>query len=354
MHITSNFELSSLNTLGVPSLCDYYCEVTDENMLVSAIQWAQKKNIPLCILAGGSNVLLNQHIHALVIRPLLKGIDVTNTEGDSVYVTAAAGENWHDFVMLSLSKNWFGLENLALIPGSVGAAPIQNIGAYGLELKDRFYKLKALNRETGIIEEFSASDCEFAYRDSVFKNKKRDVYIILAVTFLLSTKSTPQIYYPPLQQEIKRQRQQQLALGAERLDALQDDDITAFMVADAVISLRSSKLPDPYKLPNVGSFFKNPIISKEKYRNLCGKYPDLVFFDDHSGSIKLAAAWLIDQLGWKGKSYANVYVHSAQALVLTNPNRQPLDSVLQLAREIQKDVHLNFDVLLEIEPQRLN
>lgn len=355
MNIISNADLSFLNTLGVPSVCDYYCEVTTEGMLVSVIQWAQNKGIPLCILGGGSNVLLDRHIHALVIRPLFKGIDVTHAEGHALYVTAAAGESWHDFVMFSLSNNWFGLENLALIPGSVGAAPIQNIGAYGLELKDRFYKLKALNIETGIIEELFAPDCEFAYRDSIFKHKKNK-YVILAVTFLLSTKNAPNIYYPALNHEIKRQRQ--IALGKEGVVELQENgvdeyQITARMVADAVISLRSSKLPDPRKLPNVGSFFKNPLISKEKYSDLCEKHPNLVAFDGHSGLIKLAAAWLIDQLGWKGRSYANAYVHSAQALVLTNPDRQPLDNVLQLACEIQKDVKLNFDVLLEIEPQRL-
>lgn len=356
MHIVPNYDLSGLNTLGTPSLCDYYCEVTDDDMLVSAIRWARSKNVPLCILGGGSNVLLDLDIHALVVRPLLKGIEVTYTEGDSVYVTAAAGEAWHDFVMFSLANNWFGLENLALIPGSVGAAPIQNIGAYGLELKDRFYKLKALNVETGIVEEFFAPDCEFGYRDSVFKHKKKNCYVILAVTFLLSTNDTPNIYYPALHHEIERQRQR--AVDNERLTELQEGDsggyqVAAHMVANAVISLRASKLPDPLELPNVGSFFKNPLISKEKYIHLLEKYPDLVAFDDHSGSMKLAAAWLIDRLGWKGKSYANVYVHSAQALVLTNPNRQPLDHVLQLACEIQKDVMLNFDVLLEIEPQRL-
>lgn len=356
MHIIPNADLSFLNTLGVPSVCDYYCEVTDEEMLASAIQWAYKKSVPLCILGGGSNVLLDRRVHALVIRPLLKGIEVAYAEGDSLYVTAAAGELWHDFVMFSLSNNWFGLENLALIPGSVGAAPIQNIGAYGLELKDRFYKLKALNIETGIVEELFAPDCEFAYRDSVFKNKKRNTYVILAVTFLLSTKNEPNTYYPALSHEIERQRQ--LVSNKEEGVELQESGIdkyqvTARMVADAVISLRSSKLPDPCSLPNVGSFFKNPFISKEKYNDLREEYPNIVSFTDNNGSIKLAAGWLIDRLGWKGKSYADVYVHSAQALVLTNPNRQSLDNVLQLAYEIQKDVKLSFGVLLEIEPQRL-
>lgn len=354
MHIISNFDLSSLNTLGAPSSCDYYCEVTDEETLKLAVQWARCKNIPLCILGGGSNVLLDLHVHALVIQPSLKGIDVIHTKGDSLYVTAAAGEIWHDFVMFSLSNNWFGLENLVLIPGSVGAAPIQNIGAYGLELKDRFYKLKALNIETGIIEEFFSSDCEFAYRDSIFKHKKKNMYIILAVTFLLSTKNEPHIHYSALSQEIKRQ---QLALDKKQSMMLRYDTndfkITANMVANAVIALRSSKLPDPCKLPNAGSFFKNPLISKEKYTLLFAKYPDIVSFGSHDDSVKLAAAWLIDKLGWKGKTYASVCVHDAQALVLTNPNRQPLDNVLQLACEIQKDVDLHFDVLLEIEPQRL-
>lgn len=354
MHIISNFDLSSFNTLGVPSLCDYYCEVTDEDMLISAIQWARNKDIPLCILGGGSNVLLDQNVHALVIRPLLKGIDVIHTQNDSLYVTAAAGEVWHDFVMFSLSNNWFGLENLVLIPGSVGAAPIQNIGAYGLELKDRFYKLKALNIETGMIEEFFSSDCEFAYRDSIFKHKKKNMYVVLAVTFLLSTKNEPHLHYSALSQEVKRQ---QLASDNEPSMALQGDSndfqVTAIMVADAVIALRSSKLPDPCKLPNAGSFFKNPLISKEKYTLLFARYPDIVSFGSHNDSVKLAAAWLIDKLGWKGKSYASVYVHDAQALVLTNPNRQPLGNILQLASEIQKDVNLHFDVLLEIEPQRL-
>jgi len=356
MHIVPNFDLSGLNTLGTPSVCDYYCEVTDDETLMAAIRWAHNKNVPLCILGGGSNVLLDRYVHALVVRPLLKGIDVTYGEGTSLYVTAAAGEIWHDFVMFSLANHWFGLENLALIPGSVGAAPIQNIGAYGLEVKDRFYKLKALNIETGIVEEFFAPDCEFAYRDSVFKHKKKNSYVILAVTFLLSTKNVPNTYYPALNHEI--QRQWQLASDKERLIESKKNDsddcrVTAQMVANAVIDLRSSKLPDPCKLPNVGSFFKNPLISKEKYTNLFSKYPGLVAFDDPSGLIKLAAAWLIDQLGWKGKSYAHAYVHSAQALVLTNPNRQPLDNVLQLACEIQKDVNLHFGVLLEIEPQRL-
>ena len=351
MQIISDFDLSSFNTLAIPAKCAHYCEVETEDELRCAIIWADTHKLPVYILGGGSNVLLAPYINALVIRNLLKGIyiDVSqNAVADDIYITAAAGELWHEFVMSSIGKNWFGLENLALIPGSVGAAPIQNIGAYGVELKDRFHKLTALNMLSGVIEEFFAADCQFGYRESIFKKNKKN-HVILDVTFRLSLINNPVIHYPALQIEINRLRE----LASLPDDLANSDITTAQMVAKAVISLRTSKLPDPSVLPNAGSFFKNPLISKDKYFDLRREYPDLVAYDDDSGYMKLAAAWLIDRLGWKGKSYRGASVHHAQALVLTNPNRCELACVLALADKIRRDVKDRFGVDLEIEPQLL-
>lgn len=355
MHILNDFDLTAYNTLAVPSLCKHYCEVSSVEELKQAIVWATKNNLSHVILGAGSNVLLSQYIDALVIRPLLMGIRCVE-KGDRVWVTAGAGECWHDFVMFCLSSRWYGLENLVLIPGLVGAAPIQNIGAYGVEVKDIIRSVRVLNTETLSIEELASADCRFAYRDSIFKKREKNRYVILEVTFDLSESNKICISYRALLHEISRLAEgssSHHAYHKKKVLSQNSHDICPEDVAEAVISLRKSKLPNPVELPNSGSFFKNPVISIEKYVSLNKKFPTLVAYNEGFDKKKLAAGWLIEKAGWKGKNHLGVYIHEHQALVITNPNNKPLSVILDVVRCIQNDVNEMFDVSLEVEPQYL-
>lgn len=253
-----------------------------------------------------------------------------------MWVRVQAGENWHDWVTYSLAMNWFGLENLSLIPGSVGAAPIQNIGAYGVELESVFSELSAVNIASGLPVTFTRDDCGFAYRDSVFKRNLRDQYVITSVLFRLSKEPHLQLQYPVLR---------------ERLQNYSPQEVSAQLVSDLICAIRREKLPDPAELPNVGSFFKNPVVSRQQFERLRKAEPEVVGYRQEDDSVKLAAAWLIDRAGFKGQSFAGVAVHSRQALVLTNPARVGGDKVLALAEKIRRQVQARFQVELEIEPR---
>lgn len=342
MNIEFNKNLQTLNTLCIPSVASEYIKITHLNHLLDAVTWAKSINKKVFVLGGGSNVIPAQKINGLVLQPKLTGIDVTVQKNDGVLVTIGAGENWHSVVNYCTERGYFGLQNLALIPGDIGAAPIQNIGAYGVELKDIFQQLEALSLNTGKLETFNFNDCEFGYRDSVFKNGKREQYIIVSVTLRLSKTPNVNIAYPALRGYLE-----------ENLDKQRITSATPHDVMKAVVAIRQSKLPDPIDTPNAGSFFKNPIVKMEQYHTLLSAFPDIPAYDVDTSHKKLAAAWLIEQAGWKGKGKDGVVVHRDHALVVTNPKRLPIEPILNLVHDIHRDVLGKFAVELELEPRVL-
>ena len=334
MKFQQNVDLQSLNTMAVPSVARYFFIAQTLEDIRLALAFARKEKLSVFVLGGGSNSLLPEKLDGLVIQPLLKGVECIENSAESSWVRAGAGENWHDFVMHCLSAQYYGLENLAYIPGLVGAAPIQNIGAYGVELKDVFHSLEAMDRATGEMQTFNFSDCEFAYRESVFKNRLKDRMIIASVTFRLQRQAACNLSYPALASALEREA----------------DGKNPEKVAEAVIKLRQRKLPDPEYIPNAGSFFKNPVITEAKASALKLAHPKAVIFDVDGSHKKVAAGWLIDAAGWKGREAFQVRVHDQQALVLTNPNRVSRHHILTLADAIRKDIEQRFGITLEREP----
>ncbi len=331
-------DLSTLNTLGVPSRAQHFAAATSIEDVRAACAWARDRHLRVLVLGGGSNVIPAEDIPALVLRADIKGIEAAGASGTVQYVKVGAGEDWHQLVRHCLSQGWYGLENLSLIPGTTGAAPIQNIGAYGVELSQVFESLQAVNIATGAEETFDLERCAFGYRDSVFKNTLRGLYVVVSVTLRLSRVPQIRADYPAL---------------AAALSRLEHGQITPQRVSEAVCAIRRSKLPDPAEVPNCGSFFKNPVISSQHFDRLRAQYPKAVAYALPDGQTKLAAGWLIEQAGWKGKSHGDIVVHPQQALVLTNPNHVPAEQVLAAATAIQADIQRLFDVQLEIEPQLL-
>lgn len=337
-----NVALKAMNTLAVPAVAEYWYQAQSIADAQAALAWARQRRCPVHILGEGSNVVLAERLSGLVLVPQILGCTLAEKPGDQVLVTLGAGENWHAVVQWTLAQGLYGLENLALIPGSVGAAPVQNIGAYGVELCQVFEQLQALNLHTGALEIFDAAQCGFAYRDSIFKSISRGLYLIVQVTLRLSRAPQPNLTYPALTDALKS--------GGQKA--------TPEAVFAAVCNLRQSKLPDPAVMPNCGSFFKNPLVPLSQWRQLQEKFPDIVAFDapnDPSlGPVKkLAAAWLIDRAGWKGREWGGIIVHPHQALVLTNPSGATGPQVLAAARVIAEDVQRQFGVTLEPEPQCL-
>ncbi|MFD2273268.1 UDP-N-acetylmuramate dehydrogenase [Undibacterium arcticum] len=312
-----------------------YLRITAAGQLADIAHDASLDGLPRLVLGGGSNIVLTGDFPGLVMHMMIEGIAVIGADADAVYVRAAAGESWAGFVQWTLAQGWGGLENLSLIPGSVGAAPIQNIGAYGAELKDCFHAVSAFDRETGRIFTLDKAACQFGYRDSVFKQALRERAIILDVTFALPKRWQPNIRYADVAHE----------LAARALQAPTPRDIS-----DAVIAIRSRKLPDPAQIGNAGSFFKNPVISAARRDALLLEHPQLVSYAQPDGSIKLAAGWLIDQCGWKGKRLGAAGVYEKQALVLVNCGGATGRDVTQLAAAIAADVQARFGVRLEPEP----
>ncbi|WP_261844683.1 UDP-N-acetylmuramate dehydrogenase [Aliamphritea ceti] len=337
MEFFENYSLKSSNSFGFEVSAEFCCSVTSLNELREALAFAESQNLDVLVLGGGSNLILVGDIAGLVILNRLSGIEVEADLSDAgkVRVTGAAGENWHEFVRHTIQYGAYGLENLSLIPGTVGAAPMQNIGAYGVEIKDRMVSLKALDRVTGKVCEFSTEACEFGYRDSVFKQRDAGRYIITEVCFLLSREINPVLDYAGLRDRFKAQ-------GIAEPTALQ--------ISDLICEIRQSKLPDPLEIGNAGSFFKNPVVSIAKRQSILDSNPGLVSFPEGEG-YKLAAGWLIDQLGWKGRRQGDAAVYDKQALVLVNHGAATGEDILRLARAIQDDVLNHFNVALEIEPR---
>ena len=303
MKIQENISLKNYNTFGVEAKAHYFVEVHDLHELKYATEFAKINHIKILFLGGGSNLLFTQDFDGLVIKLNLKGISEENLDENHVLVSAKAGENWHEFVLYTLSKNYGGLENLSLIPGNVGTCPIQNIGAYGTEIKDHFVSCKALNLETSEIEELSLEDCKFGYRDSIFKTSAKGKYVIVEVTFKLTTQNHHiKTEYGAISTELKN-------LGIE--------NPTIQEVSKAVINIRQSKLPNPAEIGNAGSFFKNPSIPLEQFENLKEKFPEIQGYANGDW-VKVPAGWLIENAGWKGKQIGNVASHKLQALVIIN------------------------------------
>jgi UDP-N-acetylmuramate dehydrogenase len=287
--------------------------------------------LPRFILGGGSNVILTGDFSGVVVHMALEGRSIVDEDDETILVQAAAGEVWHDFVNWTLTQGWGGLENLSLIPGSVGAAPIQNIGAYGVELKDFFHSLTWYDFATGRID--TITDCRFAYRDSIFKHALRDKGAILAVTFALPKLWTPRLGYGDVAKALQH-------IGKP----------TAMQISQAICEIRRGKLPDPKLLGNAGSFFKNPLVSAGHRNELAHRFPDLVSYLQADGQFKLAAGWLIERAGWKGRAMGKAAVYDKQALVLVNSGGATGREVLALADAIQSDVGRQFGVQLEVEP----
>lgn len=332
--IIENSSLKPYNSFGVAARAAHFAEGRDEAEVREALALAARNGWTLRPIGGGSNLLLTGDQDALVLRMALLGRRVLNDDGEIVIVEGEAGEPWHPFVLWTLEQGLGGLENLSLIPGTVGAAPMQNIGAYGVEIKDSFAGLTALDRQSGELRDFSLEDCAFGYRDSLFK-REAGRWLILRVRFRLRRHAELRLDYGPL-------RQQLVAQGCETP--------TAREVSRAICAIRSEKLPDPAMLGNAGSFFKNPLVSAEHAARVREQHPGLVAYPTEDGSVKLAAGWLIEQAGWKGYRDGDAGVHDKQALVLVNHGQATGSELLALARRIQADIAERFDVTLEIEP----
>ncbi|WP_370462561.1 UDP-N-acetylmuramate dehydrogenase [Pseudomaricurvus sp. HS19] len=340
--LQQDVDLGGLNTLAIPARARYLARVTCVDELQALLQWRrqyeceQQRELPLLILGGGSNLVLSSDFPGLVISMGILGREVLGEDESSVLLRAGGGENWHQWVQYCVESGYFGLENLGLIPGTVGAAPIQNIGAYGVELESCFESLTAVEVSSGRVVTFDGSACRFGYRDSVFKQELRDQFIITSVTLRLHRNPDVRADYPALQQYLSE-------LGAGQPSPQQ--------LFEAVCAIRSSKLPDPAQVPNAGSFFKNPLVSSEQFEQLREEYTDIVGYPQSGGQVKLAAGWLIDRAGWKGHSEDGVGVHDKQALVLVNPGHASGSRLLQLAQRIRDDIRQRFGVELEIEPR---
>lgn len=328
--VGEHIDLQPLNTLALPARARYFAAIDSIGKLPEAIDWAQAKNLPLLVLGGGSNIVLQGEWPGLVLHIALLGRHIQR-DNDVALATVAAGENWHALVQWSLREQLFGLENLTLIPGTAGAAPIQNIGAYGVELSSVLHSVRGYSLDAKDFIELSADECRLGYRDSIFKHALRDRFVITDIMLKLKTQFEPVISYPVLREKLR------------------DRTVDAASVERAVREIRQSKLPDPAQLPNAGSFFKNPVISTEQCAEITACYGPVPQFAA-SGGVKIPAAWLLDKAGWKGRRRGHVGVHAEQALVLIHYGGGDAGELLDLATAIQADVQNRFGVTLEREP----
>lgn len=343
MKILENTSLGKLNTFGIDVSAKYFVEASSiadiQNLLSDKSSSCFSPGAAYLILGGGSNILFTKNFDGLVLKNNIKGIELLKEDEEHYYVKAAAGEVWHQFVMYCIRKNYGGVENLSLIPGSVGAAPIQNIGAYGVEQKEVFHEMEAVDIQENKLVVLNKSDCRFGYRDSIFKRESKGKFIITSVTYKLLKNPNLNTSYGAISQEME-------IMGVK--------NVSIASISQAVCNIRRSKLPDPDKLGNAGSFFKNPTIPFEQYQELKKKFPDVVAFPpSHSATSgtgwKLAAGWLIEQCGWKGKQVGNTGVHKDQALVLVNYGNATGSEVYELSGKILQSVKEKFRVELERE-----
>lgn len=326
--------LKPFNTFGIDVAARYFIQVHNDDEVRAALAQAAERQLPVQVIGGGSNLLLTRDIDALVLHMASRGRRLLSEADGRVVVEAEAGEPWHPFVLWSLAQGLNGLENLSLIPGTVGAAPMQNVGAYGVEIKDVFAGLTALNRQTGELRDFTLAECEFGYRDSVFK-RNPGRWLILRVRFALDRALRAHLDYGPVRQRLLEQ-------GVEQP--------TATAISEAICSIRREKLPDPAELGNAGSFFKNPLVTVALAEQIRSQFPGVVAYPQGDDQVKLAAGWLIEQAGWKGYRDGDAGVHRLQSLVLVNYGMASGAQLHALARKIQADVLKRFGVELEMEP----
>ncbi|MDZ7807131.1 MAG: UDP-N-acetylmuramate dehydrogenase [Gracilimonas sp.] len=331
--VKEHFDLTNYNTMGVSAKSRYFASVSSPNELRQLLLKPDYKLVPKLMLGGGSNILFANDFEGLLVHLDIKGREVVEESDEHILWKLGSGENWHESVIGAIEKGWGGIENLSLIPGSVGAAPIQNIGAYGVELEQVFHSLEALDLDTGVLKTFDHSDCKFGYRDSVFKNELKGKNVITSVTLKLSKN-------PELNTEYR-------ALS-DKLEEKGIDGPTIKDISDAVIEIRQSKLPDPEEIGNSGSFFKNPVISETEFKRLSSEFPEVPNYPDKNG-VKVPAAWLIDQCGWKGERLGDAGVHKMQALVLVNYGNATGAEIIGLAEKIRASVHEKFGVALTPE-----
>ncbi|OYX26698.1 MAG: UDP-N-acetylenolpyruvoylglucosamine reductase [Flavobacteriales bacterium 32-35-8] len=333
MQITHNISLKPYNTFGIDAKAKHFVSVSTIDELRKVLELTEYPE--KLVLGGGSNMLLTKNQDLLVVHINIKGISIVSEDKDSVLVKANAGENWHEFVLYCIDKDFGGIENLSLIPGNVGSAPIQNIGAYGVELKDTFFSCEAISLETKIIETFTKEDCHFEYRNSIFKQEAKGKYIITSVTFKLS----------------KHNHQLHINYGtiSSQLEAMNISNPTIQDISKAVIAIRTQKLPNPKEIGNSGSFFKNPVITKSHYQALLENFEDMPSYAVSDDEVKVPAGWLIEKAGFKGKRFGDYGVHKHQALVLVNYGNAKGEDILKLAELIQKTIKRLFDISIEAE-----
>lgn len=330
-----NVSLLPYNTFGIQARARLFTVVKSMAEVQTLVQAGTFKNEPLLILGGGSNLLLTQDFDGVVVKNEIRGIQIVNEDADQVVVEVGSGEVWHDFVMRSVENGWGGLENLSLIPGTMGAAPMQNIGAYGVEVKKNILKVTAIDLATGAVEFFDNAACRFGYRESIFKHELKGKYFISSVTLILTRRNHQfNTSYGVIGEILKKNGIEHPSLKA---------------ISDAVVSIRQSKLPDPKVIGNAGSFFKNPTVPPEKLESLRKTYMQIPSYPEENGYYKIPAAWLIEQSGWKGKRIDNIGVHEHQALVLVNYGGGEGRSIWQLAMNIQASVSAKFDITLQPE-----
>ncbi|WP_162052619.1 UDP-N-acetylmuramate dehydrogenase [Pontibacter pamirensis] len=334
MKLQSDFSLKPYNTFGIEAKAKIFARFESVQELQTLLQMPELREEEKLILGGGSNLLFTKDFDGVVLQNGIKGIEVIHEDEEHVFIKAGGGEVWHDFVLYALQQNYGGVENLSLIPGTVGAAPLQNIGAYGVELKDNFHELEAVHLETGELRTFDNASCKFGYRESIFKNKMKGQYVVTSVVFRLDKKHTLNTSYGAITTTLEEMQVQQPSI----------QDISA-----AVCHIRQSKLPDPKQIGNAGSFFKNPEIPLEHYKQLQKQYATIPSYPVSDSTVKVPAGWLIEQCGWKGKVLGNYGVHKNQALVLVNYGGAKGEQVRQLAYGIIASVNQKFGIRLHPE-----
>jgi UDP-N-acetylmuramate dehydrogenase len=334
MIVQKNVQLKPFNTFGIEAKAKFFAEISSVEELQEILQGTDYQSVERLVLGGGSNLLLTKDFDGLVIKMAIKGFEVVKENDENIWIKSGAGVVWHDLVMHCVNQNYAGMENLSLIPGTVGAAPMQNIGAYGIEIKEVFEELEALEIATGQTKIFDKQTCNFGYRESIFKHEAKGKFIILNVTFKLNKKPSFHIEYGAIK---------------DTLSEMQVNDLTIKAISDAVIHIRQSKLPNPAEIGNAGSFFKNPEISKEQFEALKAQFPSIPSYPVNENTIKVPAGWLIEQAGWKGQRFGNVGVHAKQALVLVNYGGGKGDEIKDLSKKIQASIDEKFGIRLSAE-----
>lgn len=334
MTIQENISLKQFNTFGIEAKARYFVEVNNKTELREALYDNAFHMTKRLILGGGSNILFTKDFDGVVLKLNIKGIKKIKENADYVWIKAGAGESWHDLVLYSIENNWGGIENLSLIPGSVGAAPLQNIGAYGVEIKDTIHEVKALNIPTTEVHVFDKNDCQFGYRESIFKNEAKDKYVVLSITLKLAKNPKFHIEYGAIKDTLAENGVSELSIKA---------------ISDAVISIRQSKLPNPAEIGNAGSFFKNPEITTILFAKLKAEFEDIPSYPINPELVKVPAGWLIEKAGWKGYREGEIGVHAKQALVLVNYGNGNGQQIKDLSEKIQKSVFEKFGIRLQTE-----